>query len=84
MVKCVSNKKAYQTKEIAEDALIDTHMNFEFRAGDGPIAVYLCEDCGYYHFTSRAPMNQRLSDMIKSGKVNKQREANAWLTKFKK
>jgi hypothetical protein len=84
MVKCVSNKKAYPTKEIAEDALIETHMQFEFRSGAGPIAVYLCEDCGSYHFTSRGPMNSKLEQMGKEGKIKRQREANAWLDKLKK
>jgi hypothetical protein len=84
MVKCVSNKKSYPTKEIAENALLDTHMNFEFKSGDGPIAVYLCEDCGNYHFTSRGPMNIKLEQLIKEGKINAQRQANAWMDKFKR
>ena len=84
MVKCVSNKKPYPTKEIAEDALIETHMQVEFKKGDGPIAVYLCEDCGNYHFTSQGPANTKLEQAMNDGKIKRQREANAWLDKLKK
>lgn len=84
MVTCVSNKKPYPTKEIAEDALIEAHTNFEYTRGNGPIAVYVCEDCGYYHLTSQGAMNQRLEQLLKDGKIHRQKEANQWLTKMKR
>ena len=84
MIKCVSNKKPYPSKEIAEEALIEAHSNFEYKPGSGPISVYLCEDCGYYHLTSKGTMNEKLEQLIKAGKIQRQKEANQWLNKIKK
>ncbi|HEU5289326.1 MAG TPA: hypothetical protein VFU05_01710 [Cyclobacteriaceae bacterium] len=83
MIKCVSNKRVYQSKELAEEALIESHSQFEHRGG-GPIAVYQCEDCGYFHLTSKGQMNQRLAELIKEGKIGRAREANQWLRKIKR
>ena len=82
-MKCVSNKTVYLTRELAEEALIESHSQFEYKGG-GPIAVYQCEDCGYYHFTSKGPMNQKLAEQLKDGKIQRAREANQWLYKMKK
>lgn len=84
MLRCVSNKKVYPTKEIAEDALIEAHTQFEYKMGSGPLAVYLCEDCGYFHLTSQGPMNQKLEHLMKEGKIQRQKEANQWLNKMKR
>jgi hypothetical protein len=84
MIKCVSNKKPYPSKEIAEDALIEAHTNFEYKHRSGPIAIYLCEDCGYYHLTSQGTMNEKLERLLKEGKIQRQKEANQWLNKIKK
>jgi hypothetical protein len=84
MLKCVSNKKVYPSKEIAEDALIEAHMQFEYTRGSGPITVYQCEDCGHYHLTSQGSMNQKLEQLMKDGKIQRQKEANQWLKKIKK
>jgi len=84
MIKCVSNKKVYPSEEIAEDALIDTWSRFEYPNGQGPIAVYRCEECGYYHFTSKGTLNQKLAKVIKEGKLARNREANHWENKLKR
>jgi hypothetical protein len=83
MIKCASNKKVYPSKEIAEEALIEAHSQFDYKGG-GPVGVYQCEDCGNFHFTSKGPMNQKLAELIKDGKLNRTREANQWLNKIKK
>ena len=74
----------YPTQEIAEDALIEARINFDFPKGKGPVAVYQCEDCGQYHLTSRGTMNSRLAEHISSGKINLHKEANRWTDKIKK
>jgi hypothetical protein len=84
MIKCVSNKKAYPTKEIAIDALLEAHTQFEYSQGKGPIAVYRCEDCGNYHLTSQGPMEPRLEQGMKAGTLQRQKEAQQWLNKLKK
>ncbi len=84
MIKCISNKKVYPSKEIAEDALIEAHTQFEYKMGSGPVAVYQCQDCGNFHLTSQGPVNQKLAQLMKDGKIQRQKEANQWLNKIKK
>lgn len=84
MKPCISHKKIYLTLPIAEEALIGAHTNFEYRHGTGPIAVYKCEDCGYYHLTSKGVMNERLKQYLEEGKVQRQKEADHWLSKLRK
>jgi hypothetical protein len=84
MIKCISHKRCYLAQEIAEEALIEARANFDYGKGNGPVAVYRCEDCGYYHLTSSGTMNNRLAESIKSGKIQLQKEANKWIGKMKK
>ncbi len=74
----------YFSKELAEEALIGAHTAYDYAGGQGPIAVYQCEDCGEYHLTSRGLMNERLAQYIADGKLKLEKEANRWLGKFKK
>jgi hypothetical protein len=83
MIKCVSNKKVYLNREVAEEALIESHSQFEHQGG-GPIAVYQCEDCGYFHLTSKGPINPRLAALKKGGEIDRARQANQWLHKIKR
>ena len=84
MIKCISHKKVFPTREIAQDALLDARSRFEYGTQAGPIAVYQCDDCGNYHLTSRGPMDPKLEEAIKSGKIKLQKEANRWLDKIGK
>ena len=74
----------YPSQEIAEDALIEARTQFDYKVNQGPIGIYLCEDCGYYHLTSQGKMSERLASQLKDGKINLQKEANQWMNKFKK
>jgi len=82
-MKCTTGKRVYLTEQLAETALIEAHIHFDYRSGGGPIAVYVCEECANYHLTSRGPMNERLSQLIANGTIKKQREASRWHDKFK-
>jgi hypothetical protein len=84
MIRCSSHKKVYATKEIAEDALIEAHIQFAYANGSGPISVYQCEDCNYYHLSSKGQINNKLAEYLKEGKIQKQKEANWWTDKLKK
>ena len=77
-------KRSYPTEELAVEALIGAHTHFDFRKGAGPISVYKCEDCSEYHLTSREPMNEKLAEMIKSGKIDMQKEADHWEKKWRR
>jgi hypothetical protein len=84
MKKCVTQKKCYSTKEIAEDALIEAWISFDYSRGNGPVAVYQCDDCGEFHLTSNGPINNRLAQAIESGFIKRQKEAIQWQNKFKR
>ena len=83
ILKCRTGKRVYQTESLAEEALIDAHSRNQY-AGTGPIAAYQCEECGYYHFTSKGPMNKRLAEQIANGKIKLQQQASEWNRKWKK
>jgi hypothetical protein len=83
MIKCPTGKRVYLTEAMAEEALIDAHSRSDY-AGTGPVAVYLCEECGYYHFTSKGKMNEKLAQQISSRKIRRHQEANRWVNKLKK
>jgi hypothetical protein len=84
MNSCPSNKKMYPSQEIAEEALIEAHTRFEYGKGSGPVAIYQCDDCGQFHFTSQGSVNEKLKNYLASGKIKLQKEANQWMDKFKK
>lgn len=84
MLTCPSHKKSYSSQAFAEDALVEAWIKFEYASGSGPIAVYRCEECGQYHFTSKGVMNEKLSTALTTGKIKKQKEGNDWLTKLKR
>lgn len=84
MKKCVTGKRVYHSEQLAEDALIEAHIHFNYSAGGGPVATYRCDDCGEYHLTSRNPMNGRLAELLANGTIKKQKEVERWQNKFKK
>jgi len=80
---CPSHKRIYQTRDQAENALIEARAKFDHAPNSGPIAVYQCEDCGFYHLTSKGTMNEKLAKHLAEGKIDLQKEANRWLDKLK-
>lgn len=84
MIKCISHKKVYASRELAEDALIEVRTQYEYGTHKGPVAVYQCDDCGYFHLTSRGPVNERLEREMTSGKIKKEKEAIRWMEKIKR
>lgn len=83
-MKCTTGKRSYITSHLAEDALVEAHINFDYRAGGGPIAIYACGECGAYHLTSQGTINERLAGLIEDGSIQKQKEAAQWQQKFNK
>jgi uncharacterized OB-fold protein len=84
MKPCISAKKMYPSQEIAEEALIEARTQFDYKLNQGPIGVYQCEDCGYYHLTSQGKINDKLASQLKDGKIKLQKEANQWMAKMRK
>lgn len=84
MKKCASGKKIYLTEELAIEALIEARTHSDFRPNQGPVAVYRCDDCGEYHLTSKGAMNEKLTLLIKNGKLTRLREASEWEKKLRR
>ncbi len=80
---CSSGKKLYLSEALAEEALLGAHVQFDFAQGTGPIAVYRCDDCGYFHLTSQGLINTKLKDFLASGDYKRLRQAAAWTSKLK-
>lgn len=83
MIKCSTQKKVYLTQALAEEALIGARTQFEYAKGQGPVAVYKCDDCGYYHLTSKGQVNSTLTQHLKDGTIDREKQANDWLNKMK-
>lgn len=84
MIKCLTGKKGYQSQSLAEDALIEAHIQYDYGNRTGPVNVYKCEECGQYHLTSRGETNPRLETFRKEGHLGKHKQAAQWLHKLKK
>lgn len=83
MIKCVTQKKVYLTQQLAEEALVGARTRFNYAKGQGPVAVYKCDDCGYYHLTSKGPVNPTLTQRLKDGTIDREKQADEWLNKMK-
>ena len=71
---CVTKKVCFETKELAEEALINNRVRFN----TGPNNVYLCDDCGYYHLTSQGQESTNLSDEKIKQRITRERDAGFW------
>lgn len=83
MKTCPSGKRRYATATLAEDALMEVHAEYAYPPGQGPIAIYACEECGDFHFTSRGPMNERLKRALESGQLRTRQMASRWARKWR-
>ena len=68
---------------MAEEALISAWITYQMNPGKSPVSVYRCDDCGGYHLTSKGEMNKKLREHLESGKINRSKEAEAWLIRLK-
>lgn len=84
MDRCISGKRMYSSKEVAEDVLIEAWTRFDYSSGNGPVAVYQCEECGSFHLTSKGAMSEKLSQAIAGGKIQRQKEADRWMEKIRR
>lgn len=80
---CSSGKKVFMSMSLAEEALLSAHVQFDFRQGKAPVAVYQCEDCGQFHLTSSGTMSSRLKDFLASPDFKRLKQAAEWTNKLK-
>lgn len=72
---CPTNKRGYPTENIAEEALIQARIQFEYNTA---IAIYECGDCGQWHMTSKGEVNRKLKELLDTGEIKKERNAMHW------
>lgn len=84
MITCITHKKVFLTLRQAEDALVDARIKYNYQNHLGPVGVYHCDECGYFHLTSKGIMNDTLKNHMDSGKLKLDKEAAHWLSKLKK
>lgn len=70
--------------QLAEDALLSAWTVYDYSPQNGPVNVYQCTECGYFHFTSKGQMLPQLKEQWANGEILRQREANRWLQRLKK
>lgn len=79
---CSTGKRVYDSDVQAEQALVHVQGRQDFKAGEGPVAIYRCDICGGYHLTSKGSPNPFLASQFRDGTIDKQRQANRWLEKL--
>ena len=83
-IRCSSGKIKYRSEEAAEEALLELWIKNEYGAGQGPVGVYRCDDCGEFHLTSKGMMSDKLIEALRSEKFRRQKEAKSWEDKLKR
>ena len=79
---CITGKTAFNSEELALEALIQNHVRHQHRKGAGPQDVYLCQDCNNWHFTSRPPTNPILLKAETQERIKQEGRAFEWERKF--
>lgn len=74
------NKRSYLSEELAVTALLEARIKFDANTST---TVYCCDDCGQWHLTSKGSVHPRLASALKSGSVNKHKEADYWERKLR-
>ena len=81
--KCVSGKKLFDTEALALLALIEFYRNNGNININGPKNVYHCDECAYWHFTSKGEFHLDLKNYLSSSEYQLRLKANKWISKFK-
>ena len=80
---CVSGKKCFEDEKLALEALIQNHVIYSYSEGNGPINVYECRECGFWHFTSKGLKNEILLKPDIQSRIKKEQQANYWERKLR-
>ena len=83
MDKCVSGKRIYASEDVALEALIQHHIINNYRANEGPINVYECQDCTNWHFTSKGKKHSAFDDPDILRTIEREKRAHNWERGFK-
>lgn len=75
---CPSKKREYLSKQEAEEALIQHHIQFDFSPGQGPVNVYRCDRCEAWHFTSKGETASILNDPDVKKRIAREKLGSGW------
>ncbi|MEQ9467884.1 MAG: hypothetical protein RLN88_10770 [Ekhidna sp.] len=81
--RCISGKLSFAVESLAIEALIQNHIRNSYRDGQGPVNIYLCEDCGEWHFTSKGSKHHLLNDPEVRERIDSERRAYEWEQRLK-
>jgi hypothetical protein len=80
---CSSGKRAFESKFLAEEGLIQHHIRNDFKKGEGPINVYECMKCGNWHFTSKGSEHELFEDESIVKRIQSDRLGYLWERKIR-
>lgn len=83
MKNCPSGKQVFASEDIAVEALLDLWSRVDFGRGTAPVTVYVCSDCGQYHFTSKGQRHPRLVELLSGKDLRVRRQASDWERKLR-
>ena len=75
---CSSGKRTFETESLAVEALIQNHIINNYRANEGPVNVYECPECGYWHFTSKSARHSLFDDPEIMKTIAREKQAHNW------
>ena len=79
---CSTQKRPYDDETMAVEALIQWYIRNDSRSA-GPTNVYQCEECGYWHFTSKGGLHEKLLDPEVKKYIEREKRAFEWEQKLK-
>lgn len=80
---CPTKKICFISREIAEEELLANRAKYNYSTGAGPVNIYKCDICEYYHFTSKGEMHPKLLSQDTKKRIDRESEANYWREKLK-
>ena len=82
-MRCSTGKRCFAGESVALEALIQNHIINDYLPNEGPVNVYECHQCGYWHFTSKGLKNAIFKDADTLKRIQQERRANYWERKLK-
>ena len=82
-MKCVSGKVVHYSEQSALEALVQNHIRFYHNDNAGPVNVYECRDCGYFHLTSSGSKHPLLDDPEVKKRIKLEKQSLHWESKLR-
>ncbi|MEM7552444.1 MAG: hypothetical protein AAF363_22365 [Bacteroidota bacterium] len=83
-MKCVSGKIIHYTEKEALEALVQNHIRVYHNQNSGPVNIYECKDCNYFHLTSKGDRHEILDDPEVKKRIDLERQSIHWESKLRR